>query len=347
MSWERVLTGVLVVAAAGAAGWLLEQGVRWSLQWLIRRLEGSWVELFRKALRGLFTATGVLVGILWLLEWLAVGDPWRHRVHQALLVLGVLVGSVFVYRLAVGTVKKLLHQPESGIPAVSIIANLVRLGVLLVAALVVLQVLGIPITPALTALGIGGLAVALALQDTLSNLFAGLQILAARQIRPGDFVRLDNGDEGVVQDISWRNTLVVTLAGNTVIIPNSRLANTVVLNYQIPQPSLSVLVPVQVAYTSDLERVERITLEVARTVQQEVNGAVREFEPLLRYQSFGESGINFTVILRAEDFSSVALLRHELIKRLYRRYREEGIEIPFPHRRLEGSLSVQLPPRGA
>jgi len=347
MTWGRVLIGILVVAAAGAAGWILEQGVRWSLHRLLRRLEGSWVELFHKALQGLLAATGALVGMLWLLEWLAIGDPWRRRVHQVLLLLGVLLGAVFIYRIAVGTVKKLLHEPESRIPAVSIITNLVRLGALLVAALVVLQVLGIPITPALTALGIGGLAVALALQDTLSNLFAGLQILAARQIRPGDFVRLDNGEEGMVQDINWRNTLVVTLAGNTVIIPNSRLASTVVLNYQLPQPSLALVIPVQVSYASDLERVERVTLEVAREIQQTVEGAVREFEPLVFYREFAESGINFVVVLRVEIFGRIGPVRHEFIKRLHRRYREEGIEIPFPHRHLVGSLSVQLPPRGA
>ncbi|MCC6347545.1 MAG: mechanosensitive ion channel, partial [Nitrospirales bacterium] len=105
---------------------------------------------------------------------------------------------------------------------------------LLLGLLIILSFLGISIAPLITALGIGGLAVALALKDTLSNLFAGLHILMERSLRIGDFVRLDAGQEGYIEDITWRTTRIRTLANNMVVIPNDKLAQSVVTNYCLP-----------------------------------------------------------------------------------------------------------------
>ena len=195
--------------------------------------------------------------------------------------------------------------------------------------LVILQSLGISIAPVLTALGVGGLAVALALQETLSNLFAGLQILAARQIKPGDYVHLDSGEEGYVTDVTWRNTTIRAIPNNMIIVPNSKLASTILTNYHQPAKEMLVYVEVGVHYDSDLEHVERVTLEVARDTQTTVEGARRDHEPRIRYNQFGDSGIIFKVVLSAEEFYDSYELTHQFVKRLKRRYNEEGIIIPF------------------
>jgi len=195
-------------------------------------------------------------------------------------------------------------------------------------ALVLLQSLGIPITPVLGALGVGGLAVALALQDTLSNLFSGLHLIASRQVRPGDFIQLDSGEEGYVTDVTWRNTTIRELADNMMIVPNSQLAASRVRNYCQPNTELAVAVEVGVDYSCPLEEVERITLEVAREVMEEVPGSVPSFTPLLRFHKFGDCSVDFTVTLRAKEFTDQELIKHEFIKRLHARYEREGIEIP-------------------
>lgn len=176
----------------------------------------------------------------------------------------------------------------------------------------------------------GGLAVALALQDTLSNIFSGLQIIATRQIRQGDYIRLSGGEEGYVTDITWRNTLVRALANNLVLIPNSKLAGAIITNYQLPDTDMGVLVQVGVSYDSDLEKVERITVDVARALLRDVQGGVSGFEPFIRYHTFAEFSINFTVILRCQEYVDQYLVKHEFVKRLHSRYRDERIEIPFP-----------------
>ncbi len=127
----------------------------------------------------------------------------------------------------------------------------------------------------LTALGVGGLAVALALQDTLANLFAGIHILASKTVQPGDYIRLSSGEEGYVEDINWRQTTVRALSNNLVVIPNGQLAKTNMTNFMRPEQQLTILVQVGVAYDSDLEHVERVTTEVVAEVMTEITGASR------------------------------------------------------------------------
>lgn len=204
--------------------------------------------------------------------------------------------------------------------------------VFVLGGLVLLRSLGVSIAPLLTALGVGGLAVALALQDTLSNLFAGLQILASKKVVPGDYVQLDSGEEGYVVDINWRNTSLRHLRNNVILVPNARLASATVTNYYKPFPEMSVLVGVGVSYRSDLPHVERITTDVARQTLEEVEGGVPDFEPFIRYGGFGESSIDFNVILRVSEPTAQYLVTHEFVKRLHERFGREGIEIPFPIR---------------
>ncbi len=228
-----------------------------------------------------------------------------------------------------------LQRPASGAVAPpGALQNVVRIAVLGIGALVLLNTLGVSIAPVLTTVGIGGVAVALGLQDTLSNLFAGVHITLAGNLRVGDFVRLESGEEGYVEDIRWRSTSVRTLPNNRVLIPNSRLAQSVVTNYYLPAKEMAVLVEVGVHYASDLERVERVTCEVAREVLATTDGGVRDFEPFIRFHGFGASSIDFTVVLRAREFTDGYLLKHRFVMALARRFANEGIVIPFPIRAL-------------
>jgi small-conductance mechanosensitive channel len=289
-------------------------------------------EIIFSALGGLPILWLTLLGISLALQSLPLSPSWRNFVKNALLIVAILSVTIFVAKVAAGLVGLYARRIEGTLPATSLFANLTKLLVFLIGILVILQTLNISVTPILTALGVGGLAVALALQDTLSNLFSGLQIIASNQVRPGDYVKLESGEEGYVIDITWRNTAIRALPNNMVIVPNSKLASTLVTNYHQPEKEMSVLVQVGVSYQSDLKKVEQITIEVAREVLQSVEGGVREFEPFIRYHTFGDSSINFSVILRGREFTDQFLIKHEFIKRLHEHYQQEGIEIPFPIR---------------
>lgn len=216
-----------------------------------------------------------------------------------------------------------------------IVKNILRILFFSIGILIILDSVGISITPIMASLGIGGLAIGLALKETLSNYFSGLYLLVDRSIRVGDFIQLTSGEQGYVHDINWRSTRVRMLANQMITIPNSVLSSGAVLNFDFPSSEVAVLVELGVHYDSDLSQVERVTVEVAKTLQQTVSGAVKEHEPFIRFHTFADFSINFTVILRASHFVNSYLLKHEFIKRLHERYKQEKIVIPYPIRTME------------
>ena len=226
-----------------------------------------------------------------------------------------------------------IQKTELPIPTTGLAYGILKGTIIVIGILIVLTVLGISITPLLTALGVGGLAVALALQDTLANLFAGIHILVEKSLRVGDFIKLETGQEGYVDDITWRTTRIRMLPNNMVVIPNSRLAQSIVTNYYLPEKRMSLLISIGVSYSSDPEKVEKILVEEAKKAVGEIPGLLGEPEPFVRFiPGFGESSLDFTLICQVKEFVDQYLAQHELRKRIFKRFRDEGIEIPFPHR---------------
>ncbi|GFE60700.1 mechanosensitive ion channel family protein [Geobacter sp. AOG2] len=327
---NMLLTSACLLVASAVIGLIMEKFVLHRLEALTRRTAWEGDEIIITSLRGLTFYACFLAGSYGVSQFLHLNGRIRDISGKLLLVLFLLLITVFLMRLAAGFVSH--YAKKAVLPATSIFINLAKAIAFSMGALIILQSLGISITPILTALGVGGLAVALALQDTLSNIFSGLHIIATRQIRQGDYIRLDGGEEGYVTDITWRNTVVQTLPNNMVLVPNSKLAGAIVTNYHLPDTEMGLLVQVGVSYDSNLEEVERVTIEVAREALQDVQGGIHAFEPFIRYHTFADFSINFTVILRCVEYVDQYLLKHEFIKKLHRRYRDEGIEIPFPIR---------------
>jgi small-conductance mechanosensitive channel len=224
-----------------------------------------------------------------------------------------------------------VHGPviDRTLPATTLTENVVRIVVVILGLLVILHGLGLTITPILTALGVGGLAVALALQDTLANLFAGLYLTVAKHIRIGNYIKLSSGEEGYLVDIDWRASRLRQLSNNTVLVPNAKFSQSIVTNFHSPEHEMVVTIEGSVDYTSDLDRVEAIATEVARDVMLTVPGGVPGFDPLVRFHTFGDPGIGFSVMLRAREFVDQFLIKHEFVKRLHKRFAAEGIAIPI------------------
>jgi small-conductance mechanosensitive channel len=196
-----------------------------------------------------------------------------------------------------------------------------------IGALTLLRSLGIDITPLLTALGVGGLAVALALQDTLSNLFAGFYISVAGQVRVGDLIQLETGQRGYVTDIGWRSTTLRERANNLVVIPNNKLSQSTVTNFHLPERRMTLSFQVSVSFDSDLNKVEQVILDAINS--SEAPGLLRSPAPtVLLMPGFGERALDFTVVCHITDFEDQFRVQHELRKTIVRRFREEGIVIP-------------------
>lgn len=247
-------------------------------------------------------------------------------------VVGILAVTLKLSILSGRLVRIYTSREDTALPSSTIFVNLARGTVWIIGLLVVLAALRISITPLITALGVGGLAIGLALQPTLENLFSGIQVLMSRQIEPGDFVRLETGEEGWVQDVTWRNTTIKMLSNDLVIVPNATIGKSRVVNFTSLDEQHSVIVPVGIAYGSDLDEVERVTLDVATRSQHELDGAVRDWQPVVRFYEFGDSSVNLRAVLRVERYDERFAVQSEFIKRLYAAYARAGIEIPFPQR---------------
>lgn len=252
------------------------------------------------------------------------------RIIHVILILSVtfavanLLGRIF---------QSYIRQSNLPLPTTGLAYGLLKGIIIAIGILIVLSVLGISITPLITALGVGGLAVALALQDTLANLFAGIHVLMEKSIRVGDFVKLETGQEGYVDDITWRTTRVRMLPNNMVVVPNSKLAQSVVTNYYLPEKRMSLLIPIGVSYDADPEEVERILVEEAEKGAADIPGLLADPAPFVRFiPGFGDSSLDFTLICQVAEFTDQYLAQHELRKRIFKRFKEEGIEIPFPQR---------------
>ncbi|WP_128699511.1 mechanosensitive ion channel family protein [Candidatus Velamenicoccus archaeovorus] len=274
----------------------------------------------------------VMLGLYLALGVTSLPENWVQATGKILVVLGIFSATLAIATIVGKLINLYASKIEGVMPVTSLTQNIGRIIIFGIGVMIIMNSLGISITPILATLGVGGLAVALALQDTLSNLFAGFHTTIARQVRVGDYVKLETGEEGYVTDINWRTTKIRMLPNNVVLVPNAKLTQAVIINYYLPDREMSVLVEVGVHYDSDLDKVERVTCEAAKEVMKEVPGGVPGFEPFIRFHTFADSSINFSVILRAKEFTDQYLVKHEFIKRLHKRYAKENINIPYPIR---------------
>jgi small-conductance mechanosensitive channel len=314
-------------------GFLLEFVVIRRAHKLAARTRFKWDDLLVGSLRGV-TTMWMGAGGVYLALNVGTLDPVLVRAIDRVLMV-VVIGAVVIagMRAVGGAVEMVSGRAGAAIKSPTLVVNLARIAVGVMGLFIILQNLGIDITALITALGIGGIAVALALQDTLGNLFAGVQIILTSQVRQGNYIRLSSGEEGWVTDVKGRNTTIQTFPdGNLLTVPNSLLASSIVKNFSMPRKALWVTLGVGVSYDSDLEHVEAVAMEVAKEVLGEVDGGVPGEEPIVRYHTFGDSSINFDVRMMVREFQSQGPVKHEFIKRLHQRFGQEGIEIPFPIR---------------
>lgn len=326
------LPHLLIATVAFAGITALALGIRQvALRSVHRRVSASTDRGVIRSLRVPSLLWCVLIGLYIALEVAEL--PARPTQVVLNIVYSLLVISVTaaVTNLCTAMLREGLAQAHLAIPATGFSVAFMTVTIWIVGTLVLLSGLGISVTPVLTALGVGGLAVALALQDTLSNFFAGLHLLIEKPIRVGDFVRLESGQEGHVMDIGWRTTRIRMAPNNLVILPNSKLTQSILTNYSLPNPEITLLMQVSVAYDTEPEHVERVLLEEVKKAIGAIPGLLPNPEPSIRLiPGFGASSLDFTVACRVRNVEDQALVQHELRKRMLKRFKNEGIAIAVP-----------------
>ena len=330
--WQ-LLEPILILVGFIIVGYVLRFALNTYITKLTRKTETKIDDIILDAIRMPIVVIFLIVGINFALPRISFVPA---EVIQYLPIVSYLLVVLLVAWITIKTITGILKYYGTIRPAlktlVPTLQKIVKFVVVFFALMIILNRLGVDVTAAVAAFGIGGLAIAFALQGTLSEFFAGMYIMTDRPVRVGDYIALDSGQKGYVVDIGLRSTKIRELPNNIIVVPNSKLAGAIVTNYYLPEKEMACLIQVGVSYGSDLEKVEKVTIDVAKKVIKRVEGEMPGFEPFIRYHTFGDFSINFTVILRVKEFVDQYLLTHEFIKELHKRYKKEGIEIPYPIR---------------
>ncbi len=325
---------LLIIIGAMFLGWLFKRFIHGYLKKLAKRTALKTDDLLLESVEKQIIIWLGLAALYYISKTTDFLQPYSANLIIFVVFMVIITIAFTVSKFLVGMIDVWSEKQERSLPSTKIFVNLVRAIVLTIGVLVALDFIGVSITPMLTALGVGGLAISLALKDTLSDVFAGLHILLSKKVEPGDFIELESGQMGYITNITWRNSTIIERTNNVFIVPNTLLSNAIIKNYDTIDRTFSARIPLGVGYESDLDFVEKVTLEVANEVAKEMDEHVKDFAPFLRYLEFGESSINLKVFFKVHEYGDQYPLIHKFIKQLLIRYKKEGINIPFPIRTL-------------
>ena len=329
---DLLLVPALIVLAALTAGIIADRLIRRYIDHHLAVEESTWKYVLVRSMQGVPIFFSFIIGLYWAIDAVEISPTLTKLLSYLLFTSNVFSITRVLARTVDGVVTMYFERSDKNLPKTTLLNNILIGVIYAMGLLVILQYYGISIAPILTAAGVGGMAVALALQETLANIFSGLHLILSKQLRIGDYIRLNSGEEGRVTDITWRFTTIIPLgASSTIVIPNKTIAGANITNFSLPTQNINISIPVGAAYDSDLAAVERVTIETAKEVLARVDDNPNA-NPLVLYTDFGDSSINFNVILPSRIFDHQGMIKHEFIKALTDRYRTEGIDIPYPIR---------------
>jgi len=270
------------------------------------------------------------LGVLHALLLSTLPPPWQEAVpafvKSTILLAWLLAANKLVGRLVKKDAFARPARRKLGHDLFILLSKLSKIVLFVIGFFWVLAIWEVDLTPLFASAGIAGIAIALAVKDTLANLFGGISMFMDKTFKVGDYIILDNVERGEVVDIGIRSTRIKTRDDVMITVPNSILANTKIVNESAPEPRFRIRVSVGVAYGSDIEKVEELLLQVA----DKVEGVNKEPAPRVRFRAFGNSSLDFQLLCWVSDPSLKGLITHEILKDIYHIFKATGVEIPFP-----------------
>ena len=349
IDWSNVLDDLIIAACiltvSLLVGIALNRLLTKKLEAKVETTDSELMSLFFRALKGVPISLCLVIGLYWSVQTSDLPDS-LDKIFSYLLFTVIVFSLTRVCERTLSGFIRLKFSSSSDVTQSTLLDTIFRVLIYASGALILLDYFDISVAPIITAMGVGGMALTFGLKESLENIFAGLQIIVSKQFRVNDYIKLSTGDEGRVTDINWRYITVTPPSdSNVVVIPNKVIASSVITNFSQPRDDIVLVVPIGVGYESDLDLVERVTIEVARELQIKIDGYepqfdengkdINSFAPVVRYQKFNDSSIDFNAVMHVRSFTNQYILKHEFIKAIKKRFDEEGINIPFPIRTLD------------
>tara|TARA_Y100000994_G_scaffold186531_1_gene155244 strand:+ start:4806 stop:5897 length:1092 start_codon:yes stop_codon:yes gene_type:complete len=336
---EEILIALLVVTVGLLISWLLATQAKRLMHLITKATQTEIDDFLAEAIKGPLILAIAISSIYAGLNILSYMEPYLRTIQKIWFAFILFFAVIALRRVVLGLLDWISQSGDvSGLPgfdprSMPFLKRIINVVIITVGALLVLDVIGVSISPLLAGLGLGGLAVALALQPLLSNIFASSYVITDSSIAVGDFVEVSGGPLGVVEDIGWRATRIRTFDNNIVMVPNAAVADSVITNFDSADARADARVDCGIAYEEDLDRVELIVVEeMNKLLDYDYVDSARK--PFFRYSEFGDSNVNFFVKMRAVTWADSFTLKHEMMKHIHRRLTTEGIVINYPARRL-------------
>lgn len=310
-------------------------GVALVMLWVLRRLALRGLRrnaASEESLAAVFAATIRIPSLLWCLAGalavaLRYAELTERQVHTAgvWIVIFVIASLTLAAAAAAARMMNLYGQRRRMPFAVAGLSRtLTYVAVFSVGAMVLMHYLGLDVRPMLTAMGVGGLALALALQDTLANFFAGIHILAEEPVSVGHFVRLSSGEEGKVVDIGWRTTRILTEQNNIIVVPNTKITTGILTNFNLPGARAMVETAVVAGRGADAARVRDMILEEALST----DGVLGEPPPVVLFDpGLTPTHQQFRLLVHVGQQTQRGLVVSAIQLRLVDRFRAEGVPL--------------------
>jgi small-conductance mechanosensitive channel len=329
ITFYSLLFGTLIIGSM-VLGFALNRGLHhWG-----KRLHDGWGQLLFSLLETLPIPLLLIASVYLGLESLPLPDRFERVGSKLIFALAILVMIYFPAQVIVLALRRAGQKDPHLLRVTQPAAFVIRTLFALIGTVIFLENMGVTLTAVWTTLGVGSVAVALALQETLSNFFSGLYLMADRPVNPNDYIKLDSGAEGFVLQIGWRSTLLRTQGNNHIVIPNSTFAKATITNYSSPEPKMSYTLPVSVVYGTDPHLVEKALLEVAAdALRDRLEGLLAQPAPSVSFiPGFGTASLDFSLGMQIRQFTDQYSVQTELRKRIVNKFRDAGIEMPTTQR---------------
>ena len=308
---------------------------RWSLRFVLlglaQKTKTEVDDILIRAVKKVVTHSIPVIGLMVALTPLALQTSIPERILFSLLAVLLMRGAIsLVDDMSKWLEKTWLTRTASTLDEglLPLCRKAVKTSVAILGVLIILGKWEVQIAPLLGALGIGGLAIALALNSSLSNVFAGIQLILDRSVNVGDKVQLESGEVGVVLDIGLRTTMMQTYDNEVISLPNSQLANARIKNYTKPDATIRVSVNFSVVYGSDVPEVKRVILGAI----SRLDDILQEPGPQVLFLNMGDFSLDMCARVWVDNFGKQFARKLEMTELIYNTLNESGIEIPFPTR---------------
>jgi len=329
---QRIIIPIAIVLGSFLLGFLFERQVVKRIRKVIRAKYSRLDNIILDSFRQISILWFILGGIYLSLPFISVNKTAFIIIQKGLIVAFLMSLTIVISRLSVKLLRLYTTKDDGASPLTSLFEFLINVLIFSIGILIILQSIGIAITPLLTAFGVGGVSIGLALQSTLANLMSGINIITSNKVKLGDYIELKTGEAGYVADVELKYTVIQEITENFLVIPNSKILSSSFKNFSLPNKEMLVPIEVRISYDSDLEKVEAITLEVAKDLIQNLPSGIPEQEPFIRYGKFDYFSINFVVYLKIkeQEYFEHLKVKHEFLKRIHKVYKEKEIKIPYP-----------------